>query len=163
MTGIDRLKDYELKLHVDESVRPVAQPVRGKPFGLREKVDKKLDELLREADIIKEVSEGPCGWISPSVVVPKGDGDVSVCGEMRRANEAIVRERHPIPTVEELLHNLDGSTVLTKVDLKWGSTIPSQRRQPTHYSFCDASWPVLLLKCGKICDNRPKQRSHFHD
>ena len=64
------------------------------------------------------------------MVVPKGNGDVSVCVEMRRANEAFVRERYPISTLEELLHNLDGSTVFTKVDLKWGSTIPSQRRQP---------------------------------
>lgn len=40
--------------------------------------------------------------------------------DMRRANEAIIRERHPIPTVEELLHHLNGSTVLSKIDLKWG-------------------------------------------
>jgi len=39
---------------------------------------------------------------------------------MRRANEAIIRERHPIPTEEELLHDLNGSTVFSKIDLKWG-------------------------------------------
>ena len=74
-TGIGLLKDYELKLHVDESVNPIPQPVRRIPFGLREKVDKKLDEPL-QADIIEEVPEGPSGWISPLVVVPKSDGDV---------------------------------------------------------------------------------------
>ena len=113
------MKGYELKLHVDESVKPVAQHVRRIPFGLREKVDAKLDELL-EFDIIEEVPEGPSGWISPLVVVPKSDGDVRVCVDMRRANEAIIRERHPIPTVEELLHDLNGSTVFSKIDLKWG-------------------------------------------
>lgn len=118
-TGVGLLRDYELKLHIDESVKPVAQHVRRIPFGLREKVDKKLDELL-ELDIIEEVPEGPSGWISPLVVVPKGDGDVRVCVDMRRANEAIIRERHPIPTVEELLHDLNGSTVFSKIDLKWG-------------------------------------------
>ncbi|PFX12923.1 Uncharacterized protein K02A2.6 [Stylophora pistillata] len=118
-SGVGLLKGYELKLHVDESVKPVAQHVRRIPFGLREKVDAKLDELLR-LDIIEEVPEGPSGWISPLVVVPKGDGDVRVCVDMRRANEAIVRERHPIPTVEELLHDLNGSTMFSKIDLKWG-------------------------------------------
>ena len=118
-TGVGLLRDYELKLHIDESVKPVAQHVRRIPFGLREKVDKKLDELL-ELDIIEEVPGGPSGWISPLVVVPKGDGDVRVCVDMRRANEAIIRERHPIPTVEELLHDLNGSTVFSKIDLKWG-------------------------------------------
>ena len=68
-----------------------------------------------ELDIIEEVPEGPSGW-----VVPKGDGDVRVCVDMCRANGAIVRERHPIPTVEELVHDLNGSTVFSKIDLKWG-------------------------------------------
>ncbi|XP_068758051.1 uncharacterized protein [Montipora capricornis] len=97
-TGVGFLKGYELKLHIDETVKPVTQPVRRIPFGLREKVDKKLDQLL-ELDIIEEVPDGPSGWISPLVVVPKGDGDIRVCVDMRRANEAIIRERHPIPTV----------------------------------------------------------------
>ena len=118
-SGVGLLKGYELKLHVDESVKPVAQHVRRIPFRLREKVDAKLDELL-ELDIIEEVPEGLSGWISPLVVVPKSDGDVRVCVDMRRANEAIIRERHPIPTVEELLHDLNGSTVFSKIDLKWG-------------------------------------------
>ena len=98
-------------------MNPIPQPVRRIPFGLREKEDKKLDELL-QADIIEEVPEGPSGWISPLVVAPKSDGDVRVCVDMRRANEAIIRERHPIPTIEELLHDLNGSTVFSNVDLK---------------------------------------------
>ena len=39
---------------------------------------------------------------------------------MRRVNEAIERERHPIPTIEEVLHDLNGSSVFSKLDLKWG-------------------------------------------
>ena len=117
--GVGTLKGYELKLQVNTSVQPIAQSVRRVPFQLREKVDKKLDELLA-ADIIEEVPEGPTSWISPLVIIPKPDGDIRVCVDMRRANEAIVRERHPIPSVEELLHRLNGSTMFSKLDLKWG-------------------------------------------
>ena len=117
--SIGLLKGYELKLHIDDTVKPVAQHVRRIPFGSREKVDKKLDELLK-LDIMEEVPEGPSGWISPLVVVPKGYRDVRVCMDMHRTNEAIVRERHPIPTVEELLYDLHGSTIFSKIDLKWG-------------------------------------------
>ena len=38
---------------------------------------------------------------------------------MRQANSAIVRERHPISTVDKILHDLNGSTVFAKLDIKW--------------------------------------------
>ena len=104
---------------MNRDFKPVAQPVRRLPFGLRDKVDEKLDELL-EKDIIKEVSRRPTEWVSPLVVVPKSDGDIRICVDMRRANEAIVRECQPIPTIEEVLYDLNGSTVFSKLDLKWG-------------------------------------------
>ena len=54
------------------------------------------------------------------MVVLKPDGDIRICVDMRRANEAIERERHPIPVIEEVLHDLNGSTVFSKLDLKRG-------------------------------------------
>ncbi len=39
---------------------------------------------------------------------------------MRRANEAVVRERHSVPTVDEVFQDMTQSNVFTKLDLKWG-------------------------------------------
>lgn len=119
LTGVGKLKNYQLKLHINKDVKPVAQQVRRLPFGLRDKVDRKLDDLL-DKDIIEEVPDTPTAWVSPLVVAPKPDGDIRVCVDMRRANEAIERERHPIPTIEEILYDLNGSTIFSKLDLKWG-------------------------------------------
>ena len=71
-------------------------------------------------DIIEEVPNSPVEWVLPLVVVPKSDGDLRACIDIRRANEAILRERHPIPTTEEILYDLNGATVFSKLDLKWG-------------------------------------------
>ena len=46
-----------MKLHIDDSVKPVAQHVRRIPLGLWEEVDKTLDELL-ELDIIEGAPDG---------------------------------------------------------------------------------------------------------
>ena len=54
------------------------------------------------------------------VAVPKANGEVRVGVDMRRANEAVIRERHPIPTLEETVHALTGATVFSKIDLRWG-------------------------------------------
>ena len=128
--GVGKLKDYEFDLHIDENVKPVAQPLRRLPFGFREKVDEKLDELL-EKDIIEEVN-GPTKWVSPMVVVPKSRGDIRICIDMRKANEAIIRERHPIPTIEEVLFQMNGATVFSKLDLKWGfhQVVLSEKSRP---------------------------------
>ena len=75
---------------------------------------------MLEKDIIEEVRSRPTEWGSPLVEVPKLDGDIRICVDMRRANEAIVRECHSIPTIEEVLYDLSGSTVFSKLDLKWG-------------------------------------------
>ena len=94
LVGVGKLKHYQLTLHINKDVKPVAQGVRRLPFGLRDKVDEKLDDLLAK-DIIEEAPNSPTEWASPLVVVSKSDSDVRVCIDMRRANEAIVRERHP--------------------------------------------------------------------
>ena len=117
--GVGLLKAYELKLNVDTSVKPVSQSVPRFPFGVREKVEKKLDELLA-CRIVEEVLEGPASWVSSLVVVPKPDSNVGICVDMRRANQTMIRERQLIPTVKEVLQDLNGSTVFSHVDLKWG-------------------------------------------
>ena len=43
-----------------------------------------------------------------------------MCVDMRRANAAIIRERHYIPTIEEVLYDMNGSKVFSKLDMKWG-------------------------------------------
>ena len=114
-TGAGKLKDFQLKLHIKSDVTPVAQPVRRLPFGLRAKVDEKLDKY-----IIEEVSHNLTEWVSPLVVFPKAGGDIRICVDMRRGNSAIERERHPTPTIVEVLYDLNNSTVFSKLDLKWG-------------------------------------------
>lgn len=116
--GVGKLKGYQVKLHVDDMVQPVVQPLRRPPFSLRSKIEAKLDEL--ESLGIIEAVDGPSLWVSPLVVVPKSDGDVRLCVDMRQANEAVQRERYPIPTIEEVLQELNKSKVFTKLDLKWG-------------------------------------------
>ena len=117
-TGLGQLKDTQVRLHIDPDVPPVAQPLRRTPFQLRDKVEAKLKQLVM-MDIIEPV-EGPTPWVNPTVIAPKRDGDIRLCIDMRRANEAIMRERHPIPTVDEVLQSLNGSKVFSELDLNLG-------------------------------------------
>ena len=52
--GVGKLTDYQVKIHVNKEVNPVAQHPRRVPFSLREKVERKLHEL-EQMDIIEKV------------------------------------------------------------------------------------------------------------
>lgn len=71
---------------------------------------------LEQQDIIEKV-EGPTPWVSPLVVIPKKNGDVRICVDIRMANKVIEREHHPTPTIDDLIHTLNGATVFSKLDL----------------------------------------------
>ena len=114
-TGLGKLRNYQLRLHINQSVPPVAQSVRRIPFSRRDKVTKQLKQL-QVLDVIEEVKT-PTSWVNPLVSVAKPNGEVRICLDMRRANEAIVREKHPVPTLEETLQEISGAKYFAKLDM----------------------------------------------
>ena len=118
--GIGRLRDFEVKLYIDESVPPVQRKHNRVPIHLRSKVEKEIQRLLNE-DIIEPVT-GPTTWVSSIVTPPKpkSPNEIRICVDMREANRAIQRTRHVTPTLEELIADLNGATVFSKIDLRSG-------------------------------------------
>ena len=114
--SIGKLKDFQLELAIDSHVEPVAQRSRPVPVHYRSKVEAKVKQL-EEQDIIEQV-EGPTPWVSPIVIVDKPNGDIRLCVDMTKPNEALSRTRYPYPVSEEILQDLNGSKYFSKIDLK---------------------------------------------
>ena len=78
-------------------------------------------ELKRMKDngVIEEVTE-PTEWVSPIVPVLKPSGDVRICVDLKKLNQSVERERYVIPTVDEIVHQLRGSSVFYKLDAASG-------------------------------------------
>ena len=75
---------------------------------------------MLEQDLIEPV-EGPTRWISPIVPVPKKDSEeIRICSDARYVNKAIMRQRHVMPTIDDLIVKLNGAKVISKLDLKSG-------------------------------------------
>jgi transposase InsO family protein len=113
--GMGKAKDVQVKLHIDESIVPKQQQHRRIPFHIRKDVEREL-EKLEKSDIIEKVV-GPTPWISPIVVVPKKNDEVRICVDMREANKAVKRVKHVMPTIDELITDLNGATMFSKLDL----------------------------------------------
>lgn len=113
---IGKLKNTKIKLHIDETVPPVAQAERRIPFSLRNKVKTEIEHLEKQ-DIIEDVTSEATPWLSPLVIVPKANDEVRLCVDMRNANTAIQRTRFPTPTVDDLMFKLKNARYFTKLDL----------------------------------------------
>lgn len=110
------IKDIVMDFKINDAVKPCRQPYRRVPIPLESKINAKIDELL-QLDIIEPV-EGPSAWISPMVPIIKDNGELRLCIDMRRANEAIVRENYPLPTMEDFLPSFVHAKLFSKLDIK---------------------------------------------
>ncbi|XP_055604269.1 uncharacterized protein K02A2.6-like [Uranotaenia lowii] len=111
-----KIKGVQIEIPIDKSVAPVCQHPRRPPIALLSKIEEKLTSLL-VSDIIEPV-EGGCQWVSPLVTVVKDNGDLRLCVDMRRANQAILRERHIMPTVEDFLPRFTSAKYFSRLDIK---------------------------------------------
>ena len=95
---------------------------------------------------------GPTTWVSPAEFVPKPNKDeVRICVDMRCANEAIQREKLPIPTVDEVLEEINGSTVFSKLDMNMGFhqiELEEASRDITTFSAGDSLFRYKRLSFG---------------
>ncbi|XP_011697755.1 PREDICTED: uncharacterized protein K02A2.6-like [Wasmannia auropunctata] len=114
--GIGKLKDFRLVLPIDNSCVSMAQPVRRIPFKIRDKIKNEIEKLLK-ADIIEKVEE-PTPWVSPVVPIEKKNEEVKLCVDMRRANQAIQRERFPMSVLEDVLTEIYEAEYFSTIDIE---------------------------------------------
>ena len=108
---------YTVRLKDDAKPFSIATP-RRLPLPMKQKVEDEL-KSLQEKDIIRPVTT-PTDWCAPIVAVPKPSGKIRLCVDYTKLNESVRRENFPLPTTDELLAQLDGATVFTKLDCNQG-------------------------------------------
>lgn len=81
-----------------------------------QEVKKQLTTLL-EAGFIQP-SKSPFG--APIIFVPKKNGKLRMCVDYRALNAITIKNRYPLPRIDELMDRLHGANVFTKLDLQSG-------------------------------------------
>ncbi|KAL9250173.1 Retrovirus-related Pol polyprotein from transposon 17.6-like protein [Drosera capensis] len=90
-------------------------PYRMAPAELKE-LKTQLEELLEKGYIRSSVSP----WGAPVLFVKKKDGSMRLCIDYRELNRITIKNRYPLPRIDDLLDQLHGASVYSKIDLRSG-------------------------------------------
>ena len=105
------------KIVIDPNVLPVQHSPRRIPVALLEDVKKKITELEEKGIITKAIE--PSAWISSMVVVTKPQ-KIRIFLDPKNLNQAILRPKFQMPTLEELLPKLSKARIFSTFDAKDG-------------------------------------------
>ena len=59
-------------------------------------------------------------WGSPAIFVDKKDGSLRMCVDYRQLNDVTIKNKYPLPRIDDLFDQLSGAKVFSKIDLRAG-------------------------------------------
>nr|GEX61853.1 putative reverse transcriptase domain-containing protein [Tanacetum cinerariifolium] len=99
---------------------PGAAPVARAPYRLEPPEMKELSKQLKELSNKGFIRPSSSPWGAPVLFVKKKDGSFRMCIDYRELNKLTVKNRYPLPRIDDLFDQLQGSSVCSKIDLRSG-------------------------------------------
>ncbi|GJZ61909.1 putative reverse transcriptase domain-containing protein [Tanacetum coccineum] len=99
---------------------PGAAPVARAPYRLAPSEMKELSEQLKELSDKGFIRPSSSPWGAPVLFVKKKDRSFRMCIDYRELNKLTVKNRYPLPRIDDLFDQLQGSSVYSKIDLRSG-------------------------------------------
>ena len=114
ISGLPPDREVEFTIDLIPGTEPISiPPYRMAPAELRE-LKAQLEELLSKGFIQPSISP----WGAPVLFVKKKDGSLRLCIDYRQLNRVTIRNQYPLPRIDELFDQLQGSRVYSKIDLR---------------------------------------------
>ena len=116
LPGIPLEIEVDLAIEIVPGTIPMSRaPYKMAPTELKE-LKSQLQELLDKGFIRPSVSP----WGAPVLFVKKKDGTLRMCIDYRQINKVIVKNKYPLPRIEDLFNQLKGAGVFSKISLRSG-------------------------------------------
>ncbi|KAK5832835.1 hypothetical protein PVK06_016638 [Gossypium arboreum] len=116
LPGLPPDREVEFIIDVIPGTAPISiTPYRMAPAELKE-LKTQLQELLDKGFIRPSTSP----WGAPVLFVKKKDGSLRLCIDYRQLNKVTIKNKYPLPRIDDLFDQLKGAAVFSKIDLRSG-------------------------------------------
>ncbi|KAK8512377.1 hypothetical protein V6N12_037377 [Hibiscus sabdariffa] len=116
LPGLPPKREVEFGIDIQPETNPVSiTPYRMAPIELKE-LKKQLEELQDKGFIRPSTSP----WGAPVLFVKKKDGSMRLCIDYRQLNRVMIKNKYPLPRIEDLFDQLRDASVFSKIDLRSG-------------------------------------------
>ncbi|GKA64569.1 putative reverse transcriptase domain-containing protein [Tanacetum coccineum] len=119
---------------------PGAAPVARAPYRLAPSEMKELSEQLQELSDKGFIRPSSSPWGASVLFVKKKDGSFRMCIDYRELNKLTVKNRYPLPRIDDLFDQLQGSSIYSKIDLRSGYHQLRVREQ----DISNSVWPLRV-------------------
>ncbi|GJV92076.1 putative reverse transcriptase domain-containing protein [Tanacetum coccineum] len=116
LSGLPPARQVEFQI----DLMPGAAPVARAPYRLAPSEMKELSEQLQELSDKGFIRPSSSPWGAPVLFVKKKDGSFRMCIDYRELNKLTVKNRYPLPRIDDLFDQLQGSSVYSNIDLRSG-------------------------------------------
>ncbi|MCO5599478.1 hypothetical protein L7F22_053582 [Adiantum nelumboides] len=111
--GLPPTRDVQHRIDVLPGTKPMSKPPYRRSAGEAKEVESQLADYLARGFIRPSASP----WTSPILLVKKKDGFMCMCIDYRGLNAITIKNKYPLPRVDELFDQLHGAQYFTKIDL----------------------------------------------
>ncbi|GJT43738.1 putative reverse transcriptase domain-containing protein [Tanacetum coccineum] len=116
LSGIPPVRQVEFQI----DLVPGAAPVARAPYRLALSEMKELSDQLQKLSEKGFIRPSSLPWGAPVLFVKKKDGSFQMCIDYHELNKLTVKNRYPLPRIDDLFDQLQGSSVYSKINLRSG-------------------------------------------
>ncbi|XP_069150522.1 uncharacterized protein [Solanum lycopersicum] len=116
LPGVPPLREIDFGIDLEPDTKPISiPPYRMAPAELKE-LKLQLKDLTDKGFIQPSISP----WGAPVLFVKKKDGTLRMCIDYRQLNKVTIKNKYPLPKIDDLFDQLQGSSFFSKIDLRSG-------------------------------------------